>query len=89
MKISAAELKAGNAPAVWIELQRSTDPKRNEQSAELANAMLRRLGAPETGYGFEWNEERKCYDFRYSPMAIRSLTDDGEWFGLAEMAGVK
>lgn len=86
MKMTKAEEKAGNAPAIWIELQRSTDPKRNEQCAELANAMIERLANGQRTSKFKWNDHRKCYDYG-DKMGWRELTDDGHWFDLAAMAG--
>ena len=86
------KLKTNHAgePAIWIELERHpTDHERNRENARLASEMLRRLCPPEQLANlprFTWGTDRYCYG---TPMGWRELSEDGEWFDLAALAGEK
>lgn len=74
---------------VWIELERPTFEEGDEvgtQRAELANKLMRKLGADFDVF-FWWASERK-YSRIVEPEggAFVWLTDNGDWFNLDRLA---
>ena len=74
---------------VWIELERPTREEGDEvgtQHAELANKMLRKLGADYDM--FYWWPDKMRYSRIIEPSsgAFVWLTDHGDWFNLDKLA---
>ena len=70
---------------VWIELERPTSEQGDEvgqQRADLANKMMRKLGATHDLF-YWWAKERKySHTVSAETGAFVWLTDNGEWFDL-------
>lgn len=77
---------ASNEPApnrIWIELDKPRDKAHADKQCELANAMLKKLGAKTSE--FWWSERDHCYCYGDN-MGYVTLSDRGHWLNLDFLA---